>query len=226
MNRFVSYFCKIFLKPVVERLFIKRVKGWENIPNRNFILATNHQSHLDQLMTGYLCVPRRFTYIGQTDRYTGFDRFLLHVLYFVAGVIRVNREKAESREKAKKEAIDWLKKGGCLIIYPEGTRTRTGKIQQGKFGVAKIFLKTGVPILPVGIKGAFELMPPGTGLPKIKRIIKINVGKPLFFEKELARAKKLKKDSKQYREIIKNITQRVMSEIKSLVKEMKSSSPS
>lgn len=213
MNRIVSYFCKIFIKPIVDRLFIKKVEGWENIPSRNFILAANHQSHLDQIATGYVCVPRRYYYIGQIDRYRGFDRFLLNVLYFVAGVIKVNRKKPESRKKAKEEAIERLKKGDCLVIYPEGTRTRTGKIQEGEMGVAKIFLKTGVPILPVGILGTFELMPPGKGFPKIKREVKIDIGKPLFFEKEFWKAKKIKKDSVEYQEILKKITQRVMEEI-------------
>ena len=219
MNRILSYFCQIFLKPIVQRLFIKEVKGWENIPKGGFILATNHQSHLDQIVTGYVCVPRRYHYIGQVDRYRGFDRVLLHILYFIAGVIRVNRKKAKSRKEATEKAIEALKRGASLVIYPEGTRTRTGEIQEGKLGVAKIFLKAGVPILPVGIVGTFELMPPGKGFPKIKREIEINIGKPLFFERELISAKKIKENSQEYEEILKNITNRVMGEITRLVKD-------
>lgn len=213
MNLFTSYFCHIFLRSIVRKLLIKEVKGQQFIPKRNFILAANHQSHLDQIVTGYVCVPRRYYYIGQVDRYRGFDRFLLNVLYFIAGVIKVNRTKPESRKKAKKEAIEALKKGGCLVIYPEGTRTRTGKIQEGAMGVAKIFLETGVPILPIGIKGTFELMPPGKSFPEIKRIVKINIGKPLFFEKESFELKKIKGGSVEYQKILKKITHRVMEEI-------------
>jgi 1-acyl-sn-glycerol-3-phosphate acyltransferase len=217
MNRIVSWFCHIFIKPLVKILFIKKVKGWENIPKRNFILAANHSSHLDQLMTGYICVPRKFHHIGQIDRYTGTDRILLNILYFIGGVIRVHRKNEESKKEAVEKSIEVLKKGASLIIYPEGTRTRNGKIGEGKPGVAKIFLKTGVPILPVGIKGTFELMPPGTGFPKIKRIVKINIGKPLFFEKEFEKAKNLNEDSIEYQEILEKITKRVMEEIKNLV---------
>lgn len=213
MNRILSWFCKIFLKLPVDLFLIKEVRGKDNIPKRNFILAANHQSHLDHIATGYICVPRRYHYLGQTDRYKGFDRFLLHILYFIAGVIKVNRRKPESRKKAKKKAIEALKKGGCLVIYPEGTRTRTGKIQEGEMGVAKIFLETGVPILPVGIKGTFELMPPGKSFPETKRIVKINIGKPLFFEKEFFELKKIKGDLVEYQKILKKITHRVMEEI-------------
>ena len=217
MNRFVSLLCYIFLKPIVKILFIKEVKGWENIPKRNFILAPNHSSHLDQLATGYVCVPRKFHYIGQIDRYQGTDRVLLQILYTVAGVIRVHRKNEESKKEAVEKSIEVLKKGASLIIYPEGTRTRNGKMGEGKPGIAKIFLKTGVPILPVGIKGTFELMPVGTSFPKIKREVKINIGKPLFFEEELKKAKNLAEDSIEYQEILDKITKEVMEEIKNLV---------
>lgn len=226
MNTIISYFCHIFLRPMVKKLFIKEVKGWQNIPKRNFILAANHQSHLDHIATGFLCAPRRYHYLGQTDRYRGFDRFLLHILYFIAGVIRVNRKEEESRKKAAELAIGTLKKGATLVIYPEGTRSRTGEIQEGKLGIAKIFLKAGVPILPVGIKGTFELMPPGKGFPEIKRIVKINIGKPLFFEKEKKTLEtgEIQEGTEAYQEILKKITDKVMEEISFLAKEVKTNS--
>jgi len=216
VNRFLSWFSKIFLKPIVDRFLIKEVKGLENVPRKNFILAANHQSHLDQIVTAYVCVPRRFHMIGQTDRYSGLTKLFLYLLYFIAGVIPINRKSEESRKRALEEAIKVLKKGDILVIYPEGTRTRTGEIQKGQLGVAKIFLRTKIPILPVGIKGTFELLPPGKGFPKIKRIVKINIGKPLFFEEEFKKAKNLSCDSPQYKEILENIVNKVMLEILNL----------
>lgn len=220
MNKIVSWFCHIFLRPIIKILFIKEVKGWENIPRGSFILTPNHSSHLDQLITGYICVPRKFHYIGQIDRYQGFDKILLKILYTIAGVIRVHRENNESKKEALEKSIEAIKKGSSLIIYPEGTRTRTGKMGEGKIGIAKIFLKTRVPILPVGIKGAFELMPPGSGFPKIKREVKINIGKPLFFEEESVKAQKISYDSSEYQDILEKITKRVMLEIASLIEKI------
>ena len=219
MNSLFSWFCKIFLQPLVRWLFIKEVKGWENIPKRNFILVSNHQSYLDIIINGYLCVPRRFHFIGQIEGFKIPLKWLIASLYFFSGVIPLNRKNEQSREKVVKEAISVLKKGDILIIYPEGRRSNNGEIQEGKPGVAKIFLKTGIPILPAGIKGTFELFPP-KGKLKIKRIIKINIGKPLFFKEELERAKKLEENSEEYQQILQKITNKTMEEINKLCKEL------
>lgn len=218
MNRALSWFCKIFLQPIIRKILIKEVKGWENIPKGNFILAANHQSHLDEIATAYLCVPRRFHFIGQTDNFKGLGKILIYIFYFITGVIPIDRESEESRKKVIKEAIKVLKKGDILIIYPEGTRTRTGKMGEGKFGVARIFLKTGVPILPVAIEGTFEIMPPGKK-PKIKKIVKINIGKPLHFKEELERIRKAGWNSKENKQILVKITDKLMRDIASLKSE-------
>jgi 1-acyl-sn-glycerol-3-phosphate acyltransferase len=195
---------------------MKKVVGFENIPKSNMIVAANHQSHMDQLITGYVCVPKPYHYIGQTDKYTGFTKLILYFLYYIHGVIFINRKSEKSRKKAIEKSIEVLKKGASIVMYPEGTRSRTGEIQEGKPGVAKLFLRTGVPILPVGIKGTAELMPIGQTYPKIEKKIELNIGKPLYFEKELAEAKKLDEDSPRYQEITKKIMDRVMEEISQL----------
>jgi len=215
MSPLLSWFCKIFLAPVVKALFIKEIKGKENIPKRNFILVSNHQSYLDIILDAYLCVPRRFHFIGQIEGFKPPLKWLIAALYFISGVIPLNRKDDNSRERVVEEAIKVLKKGDVLAIYPEGRRSTSGVVQEGKFGTARIFLKTGVPVLPVGIKGAFELLPP-RGKLKIKKIVKINISQPLFFEKELSEAKNLSEDSKEYEEIVKKITQQTMAEIKKL----------
>jgi 1-acyl-sn-glycerol-3-phosphate acyltransferase len=201
-------------------IWIKEVRGIENIPKTNFILAANHQSHWDQVITAYLCVPRRFTYLGQIDKYSGFEGFLRNFLYFVAGVIPIHRYNEESKRKAIKECVKRLKKGDILIMYPEGTRSKDGKIHEGKPGIAKIYLETGIPILPVAIKGNFEIMPVGKSFPKFKKIVKINVGKLLEFKKELEIGRNLSPQSPEYKEICQKITQRVMEEIKKLFEEL------
>lgn len=209
MNKLVSLILKIFLAPIVYILLIKKVKG--KLPKTNFILAPNHQSYIDIIVCGYLCVPRKFTFIGQIDKGSGLMGFLRDSVYFLAGVIPLNRKDENSKKQAFAKAIEALKKGYCLVIYPEGKRSETGEVQEGKWGVAKLFLETRVPIVPLGITGAFEVMPPKKEKLKIKRIIKLNIGEPLSFKEEL--------ESKDYKETCVNITNKVMAEIKKLVYE-------
>jgi len=215
MNIFASWFCKIFLKPIVNWFLIKEVRGLENIPRGNFILVSNHLSYLDIIVDGYLCVPRRFHFIGQIDGWKGIMKWLIRAFYFICGVVPLDRQSDESREKVLKEAIKVLKKGNVLVLYPEGRRSANGQIQEGKLGTAKIFLKTGIPILPAGLKGTFELLPPGGKL-KIKRIVKISIGQPLYFKEEFIKAKNLNCDSEKYKEICQKITDKIMAEISNL----------
>ena len=219
MNRPLSWFSKIFLAPIVKGLLIKSIRGVENIPRSNFILATNHQSHLDELATAYICVPRRFHFIGQTDSHKGLARLLVHLFYSLTGVIALNRKNEDSRKWVIREATKVLREGDILIIYPEGTRTRTGEMGQGRFGVARIFLETEVPILPAAIKGAFDVLPPGGKL-KLEKNIELNVGKPLFFKEELEKARNLDKNSKEYILLLENITNSLMEEIAKLYRQL------
>ena len=215
MNKVGSWFSKIFLAPIVKKLFIKEIKGKENIPKRNFILVSNHQSYLDIIIDAYLCVPRRFHFIGQVDGFKGIMKGLIRFLYFISGVIPLDRRNKESRKKVIREATEVLKKGDILIIYPEGRRSLNKEIQKGKLGVAGIFLKTGVPILPTGVKGTFELLPP-KGKLKISQIVKINIGKLLYFEKEFAKAQNLNCDSEEYKEVLREIIDKIMGKITNL----------
>jgi 1-acyl-sn-glycerol-3-phosphate acyltransferase len=213
MNPVISWFCKIFLKPIVDWLLIKEVRGPENLPKGPFILVSNHVSYLDIIIDSYLCVPRKFHFIGQVDGFKGIIKWLIRAIYFLSGVIPLDRQNDQSRENVLKEAIELLKKGDILVLYPEGRRSTNGEVQGGKFGTAKIFLETGAPIIPAGIKGTFELMPP-RGKLQIKKVIEINVGKPLFFKEEFGLAQNLEENSPEYRQILEKITDKIMEELK------------
>ncbi|MFA5714341.1 MAG: lysophospholipid acyltransferase family protein [Candidatus Paceibacterota bacterium] len=217
MNFFISFLSKYSLAPLVRLLFIKDIKGIDNLPKKNFILASNHQSYLDIPLCGYVCVPRRFTFIGQVDRKEGWN-FIRNIIYLITEVIPVNRGDKNSKDRAFLKAVEMIKKGYCLNIYPEGTRSKTGEVQEGKWGVAKLFLETEVPVVPLGISGAFDIFPPGQK-PKVKKVVKLNIGKPMFFKEELEKSKNISSSSEQYKDICIEITNKIMEEIKRLVHE-------
>ncbi len=212
MNKVLSWFCKIFLAPVIKIIFIKRINGEENIPDGNFILVANHQSHIDEMATGLICLPRKFRFIGRVDDINGVAKIFLDLFYYLFGVIPLDRKNKESKKKVIEEAIKSLKNNNILILYPEGTRTRNGKMGEGKVGTAKFLLATGTPILPVGIKGTAELLPPGGKL-KIKKTISINIGKPIFFKQEFNKAKTLNSKSEEYKKLLGEMTKKIMNEI-------------
>jgi len=91
-----------------------------------------------------------------------------------------------------------LRKGYCVIIYPEGGRSYEGKMKDFKPGVGMLHLQSGAPVLPVAFNGTYELMPPGGKL-KVKKIVKIAIGKPLDFVDLKKRARKTDTSSKEYR---------------------------
>lgn len=215
MNSFFSFLCKHTLAPFIGFLFVKELKGKENLPPGNFILASNHQSYLDIALCGYICVPRRFTFIGQVDRKEKWN-FLRSILYAVGEVVPVNRKDKDSRSEAFLKAVEMIKRGYCLNIYPEGTRSKTGEVQEGRWGAAKLFLETGVPVVPMGISGAFEIFPPGKGL-RIRKAVKLGIGKQMFFKEELEKAKGA--SSGEYDALCVSVTSKIMEEIKNLVYE-------
>ncbi len=211
MKKIVSVLSWILLAPLYYSM-VKEVRGKENVPKRNFILTSNHLSHLDWFIDGYFCTPRRFTFIGQVDKMTGFMGFLRDLLYGYAEIIPVNRKDGESRKQAFAQALRRLKQGYILNIYPEGTRSRDGKLHEFKSGVARLHLESGVPVLPVAVKGSYELMPPGQKL-KIKKIVSLIVGKPLDFDKERNIASGLDKSSQEYHQLCDGIVKKIEDEI-------------
>lgn len=223
MNFLTSKIAEFLLKKPVFKYLIEEIRGLENVPKSNFILVSNHQSHLDEICTGAVAVLSKhynFHFLGQVDRYKGFTQFFLWVLYLLTGTIPLNRNDEKSKKRALEKAIKVLKENKVLILYPEGTRSRTGELLPGKYGVAKIFLKTKVPVLPVAIKGTFELLPPNKAIPKLKRIVKINIGKLLEFKEELKKAENIPEGSPEYKDLLKEITEKIMAEIKKLVEEI------
>ncbi len=219
MNTFVSTISRWAMAGIVHAKFIKEIYGWENIPKEgNFILASNHLSHIDWWMSGYIVTPRKFTFIAQVDQYTGIKKFWRNIFYWYGGIIPINRKSEESKKEAIETAIQMLKKGYCVVIYPEGGRAYDGIIKKFKPGVAILALESGRPVLPAAFHGSNQILPPHGKL-KIKKAVIIAIGKPLDFAKEREQAKNLDKNSSEYYTLCDNITCQIETSIKNLLAE-------
>lgn len=217
MKKIVSMLAWIFPGQYIKGVFIRKIEGRENFPKRNFIFAGNHLSHIDWLIDGAILTPRRFTFIGQVDKMTGIKGFLRDMIYWWAEVIPVNRNDKEAKKKTITKALEMLKEGYCLIMYPEGTRSRDGKLHEFKPGLGKLHLESGVPILPVAHIGTYELMPPGEKF-KAKKIVKIKIGKLMDFTQEKKMAARLGKDSDEYRKLCDMISKKVQNAVDILLR--------
>jgi 1-acyl-sn-glycerol-3-phosphate acyltransferase len=167
---------KLVLTPVLRMGLRIRVEGKEHIPRSGpVILASNHRSFLDSIFIP-LVISRRVTFVAKAEYFD--DK---RVAWFFRGVgqIPIRREGGSASERALQSATEVLEAGGVFGIYPEGTRTRDGHLHRGHTGVARLALRTGAPIVPVGIIGSDEVQPIDSKLPRLFKTVRICFGEPI-----------------------------------------------
>ena len=171
---------KIIVTPVL-RVFVRiRVEGKEHVPRSGpVILASNHRSFLDSIFIP-LVIRRRVTFVAKAEYFD--DK---PVAWFFRGVgqIPIRREGGSASERALQSAMEVLEGGGVFGIYPEGTRTRDGKLHRGHTGVARLALRTGAPIIPVGLIGTDAVQPVDSKLPRLFKPVRICFGEPIELER-------------------------------------------
>jgi len=195
--------------PHIIKLWVKEANGMANIPKKGpFIIAASHASYMDHMIIGAYFLPFLNQKIHFLAKKEHFDSILKRAWHNYIGAIPIDREKG-GRE-ALRWAIEALKKGKIIVIHPEGTRTLTGKLQQGKTGVARLALQSRVPVIPIGLTGTFEMLPKGKYIPKLKKAT-MNIGKPMLFREYY--------NKKLTKKILDNITRSIMKEIARLSKQ-------
>jgi len=193
----------------VFNLYLKKISGLENIPkDRNFIVAANHESYMDHSFIICTLVNHLNKKVHFLSKKEHFSNPLKAAWHGYAGAIPLDRK--AGGKKALRWAVKALREGKIIAIHPEGTRTLTGKIQRGKTGIARLTLEAHVPVLPVGIIGAYEVLPKGKYIPKFKRA-EMNIGKPIYFDKFF--------NKKITKRLLHEITDKIMKEIARLSKQ-------
>ena len=199
---------KRIIVPIIK-LYIKEIHGLKNLPKKKgFVVAPNHASYADHLIISTIILNHYNEKLHFLAKKEHFQDPFQKVWHKHVGAIPIDRE--SSGEEALKIAIQCLKKGKIIGIYPEGTRTLTGKLQRAKTGVARLALKAKVPVVPIGIIGTFEILPKGKNIPRFKRAI-VNIGKPMFFNEYYG-----KENNKK---VLRLVTTKIMKEIAKLAKQ-------
>ncbi|HOL49596.1 MAG TPA: lysophospholipid acyltransferase family protein [bacterium] len=173
-NKILWMAAKILGFFIFKLFFHLDVYGKENIPcSGKFVIAANHASFLDPPLLGYIC-PKPIAYFTKQEQLFGLFGMLITRL----GAIPLSKSSMGTSDI--RMALNVIMKGKGLLIFPEGTRSRSGKFLPAKPGIGFIVVRTGVPVVPVCIKGSFRAMPPGRNFIRPGKII-IRVGKPLSY---------------------------------------------
>lgn len=177
----------LILVPLFKVLFRYKIEGSENIPKEGaFILASNHASYLDPAMSALAAAPREVNYMAKASlfRFPVFGTFLRMMNSFP-----VNRDIID--RAAIITTIRLLGEGKPVVMYPEGTRVKGDRLGEPLPGVAMLAVKTGAPIVPVGIIGTGDVLPVGAKFPRFRKLI-ARVGEPIRIESLVATERKAK----------------------------------
>lgn len=168
--RFVRFVCRLLATLLLQ----VRIRGRERVPRLGGVLVVaNHQSHYDPVLMGLAC-DRRLNYLARQTLF-GFApfRWLIESL----DAIPIDREGLGLR--GLKETLRRLKGGEMVLIFPEGTRSGTGEMSSLKPGFSALAKRAGVPLVPVGIAGAYQAWPRHRRLPGLSTV-HIQFGEPIW----------------------------------------------
>jgi 1-acyl-sn-glycerol-3-phosphate acyltransferase len=141
--------------------FRPRVAGKEHIPATGpVILAPVHRSFADFGFTA-LCTRRKLFFMAKDSLWE--NKWLGRLLFYL-GAFPVHRESAD--REALQRAEEVLRRGQCLVLFPEGTRREGPAIENLMEGAAFLSARTGAPVVPIGIGGTDLSMPKGSAVPK------------------------------------------------------------
>jgi 1-acyl-sn-glycerol-3-phosphate acyltransferase len=176
-------------------LFVKSVSGAENIPKDGAaVIVSNHASYLD-----FILIPSVITKkIKRTTTILAAEELTKHPVIGIFArndnCILLNRNKLGNVLEAQfyKKGLKSLRNGELLLVFPEGTRSLDGTIRPWKLGFLKLAIAAKVPIVPVAIKGTFDILPKGKALPKFGQKCQVFIERPIVLDSYYG--KKISKD--------------------------------
>ena len=166
--------------PVAKAIWRPTVTGLENVPRTGAVLiASNHLSFADSLIIP-IVAPRKVHFLAKSDYFRGGGvKGTLQKAWFEGmGMLPVDRDDPKAAIASLDTALEVLGRGGAFGLYPEGTRSRDGRLYRGRTGVAHLALTAGVPVVPVGLTGTEKLQPVGASFPRVVPIT-IEFGQPI-----------------------------------------------
>jgi 1-acyl-sn-glycerol-3-phosphate acyltransferase len=176
VNRLVLLIVRSILTPFFLTYLRMKRMGREHIPSSGpVILAANHRSFFDPFVIGTM-TRRPVYYVAKKELFT-YSRILSWVLNAL-GAFPVDRGHGD--QDTIETAIQILKRGDIVLMFPEGTRTRPGSLGKPKRGVGRLALETGAPVVPIAIIGTEDIR---RGWRIRPRKVRVRAGRALHFPK-------------------------------------------
>lgn len=208
MNR-TAYLITAIAYPLVYLLFklffALRIKGRENIPKTGGVLIlANHTSFLDPPLIGCTS-PRHIKFMARS---TLFEVPLFGRLITILGAFPIKRGQAD--RGALKKTLKLLEEGEVVLVFPEGTRSQNGRLQEGRPGAGMLAFSAaekGANIIPAKVIGSFKAYPKGASFPRPTKI-EVIYGEPIKFN--------LQRGDQTPKEIYKEAVNMIMEKIKKL----------
>ena len=157
------------------------VQGRDHVPSSGpLIVASNHLSFIDSIVIP-LVVPRKVVFLAKAEYWEGrspasWPRRLFFALF---EAVPVQREQQQDAQASLDLARQVLERGHAFGIYPEGTRSRDGRLYRGRTGVGWLAVAAQARVVPVGLVGTDAVQPIGATVPRVRRGVTIRFGEPV-----------------------------------------------
>ncbi len=166
--------------PTARAVWRPVIEGSENVPlTGGVLLASNHLSFMDSVVIPVVA-PRRVVFLAKSEYFSGqgFRGRLQKAWFEATGMVPVDRDDTRAALNSLDLALEVLRRGDAFGVYPEGTRSRDGRLYRGRTGVAQLALVSGAPIVPVGLVGTEKLQPVGARWPRPVKVT-VRFGAPI-----------------------------------------------
>jgi 1-acyl-sn-glycerol-3-phosphate acyltransferase len=201
----------LLFRAIYSTYFRWRIFNPERVPLTGpVILASNHASYLDPPLVGS-ALPRDINYMA---RETLFRFPVVGAILRSWNAVPVDRDGGGA--SGLRNILDRLHQGGAIILFPEGTRTRDGKLQPVRSGIGLTVIKSEAPVIPVRVFGTYEAFGRHMKFPRPKRVA-VKYGEPMKFEALRAEAKTCAKP--RLKEIYQQVADEIMAAIAKLAPE-------
>ncbi|PWV46729.1 1-acyl-sn-glycerol-3-phosphate acyltransferase [Nocardiopsis sp. L17-MgMaSL7] len=159
------------------------IEGRENVPATGAVLlASNHLSFVDSVVIPLSVTQRPVRFLAKSDYFegTGIKGRVTRTVFGSLGAMPVQRGNARDAMVSLEMMLDRLNEGEACVVYPEGTRSRDGRLYRGRTGVAHLALESKAPIVPVAVSGTQQVQPIGANMPR-PRPFTVRFGEPMDF---------------------------------------------